>query len=71
MGGIPRRSTETGSHVVRLFAERQRERRAAYTLVFVDAVAAFYTVVCDALWGPFRTLRCTREVVAVEVIGVP
>ena len=62
MGGIPRRSAETGSHVVRLFAERQRERKASYALVFVDAVAAFYSVVRDALWGPFRTLRCTREI---------
>ena len=61
MGGISRRSAEAGSHVVRLFAERQRERKASYALVFVDAVAAFYSVVRDALWGPFRTLRCTRE----------
>ena len=61
MGGIPRRSAETGSHVVRLFAERHRKRRASYALVFMDAVAAFYNVVRDALRGPFRTLRCTRE----------
>ena len=51
MGGIPRRSAETGSHVVRLFAERQRERKASYALVFVDAVDAFCSVVRDALWG--------------------
>ena len=61
VGGIPRRSAETGSHVARLFAERQRECKASYALVFVDAVAAFYSVVRDALWGPSRTLRCTRE----------
>ena len=61
MGRIPRRSTETGSHVARLFAESQRERKASYALVFVDAVAAFYSVVRDAWWGPSRTLRCTRE----------
>ena len=61
MVGIPRRSAETGSHVVRLFAERQRERTASYALVFVDAVAEFYSVVRDALRGPSRTLRCTRE----------
>ena len=60
MGGIPQRSAETGSHVVRLFAERQRETRASYALVFVDAVATFYSVVRDALWGPSRTLRGSR-----------
>ena len=48
-------STEdAGSHVVRLFAERQRERRALYAFVFVDAVAAFYSVVRDPLCGPER-----------------
>ena len=60
MGGIPRRSAETGSHIVRPFAERQRERKATYASVFLDAVAAFCSVVRDALWA-FRTLRCTRE----------
>ena len=54
MGGMPGRSAETGSHVGRLFAERQRECKASYALVFVDAVLR------DALWSPSRTLRCTR-----------
>ena len=35
--------------------------RLRMPLVFVDAVAAVYSVVRDALWGPFRTLRCTRK----------
>ena len=47
--------------MVKRFSERQRERRASYAFVFVDAVAAFYSVVRDALWGPSRTLRGTRE----------
>ena len=40
MGGTPWRSAETGSHVVRQFAEGQRERKASYAMVFEDAVAA-------------------------------
>ena len=41
--------------------EATRAQGFANALVFVDAVAAFHSVVRDALWGPFRTLRCTRE----------
>ena len=43
------KSAETGSHIARLFAERQRERKASYALVFVDAIAAFYSVHCGAV----------------------
>ena len=51
MGGIPQRSAETGSHVARLFAERQD----------LGLCGCDSGVLQCALWCPSRTVRCTRE----------
>ena len=57
--GVALQELADGRHFTRIGGDwvARRERKASYALVFVDAVATFYSVVRDTLWGPFRTLR--------------
>jgi len=50
-GGLPGRGAVYGSHVIRQFFQHSRRRKISAAVIFVDAVAAFYSVLRPLLVG--------------------